>query len=99
MGADSLTYVLVIHKVEDYNKWKKLYDEDGATRKAKGSKGAQLLRNNNDPNHLVVMSEWDNLESAKNFAESEDLSKTMQNAGVIGRPAVFYLEEIEKTDY
>lgn len=99
MGADSLTYVLVIHKVEDYNKWKQLYDDDGATRKAKGSKGAQLLRNNNDPNHLVVMTEWDNLESAKNFAESEDLSKTMQNAGVIGRPAVFYLEEIEKTDY
>lgn len=99
MGVDSLTYVLVIHKVEDYNKWKQLYDDDGATRKAKGSKGAQLLRNNNDPNHLVVMTEWDNLESAKNFAESEDLSKTMQNAGVIGRPAVFYLEEIEKTDY
>ncbi len=94
-----MTYVLVIHKVEDYNKWKQLYDDDGATRKAKGSKGAQLLRNNNDPNHLVVMTEWDNLESAKNFAESEDLSKTMQNAGVIGRPAVFYLEEIEKTDY
>jgi heme-degrading monooxygenase HmoA len=94
-----LTYVLVIHRVEDYDKWKQLYDEDGATRKAKGSKGAQLLRNNNDPNHLVVMTEWDNLESAKNFAESEDLSKTMQNAGVVGRPAVFYLEEIEKTDY
>ena len=94
-----MTYVLVIHRVEDYDKWKQLYDEDGATRKAKGSKGAQLLRNNNDPNHLVVMTEWDNLESAKNFAESEDLSKTMQNAGVVGRPAVFYLEEIEKTDY
>ena len=45
------------------------------------------------------MTEWDNLVSAKNFAESEDLSKTMQKAGVVGRPAVFYLEEIEKTDY
>ena len=32
-----MTYVLVIHKVEDYAKWKTVYDEDGATRKAKGS--------------------------------------------------------------
>jgi heme-degrading monooxygenase HmoA len=99
IGADILTYVLVIHRVEDFDKWKSVYDEDGATRKSKGSKGSHLLRNTNDLNHLVVMTEWDNLESAKNFAESEDLSKTMQKAGVVGRPAVFYLEEIEKTDY
>lgn len=95
----NLTYVLVIHRVEDYAKWKSLYDEDGAIRKAKGSKGAQLLRNTNDPNHLVVMTEWDDLDSAKNFVESEDLSKTMQEATVVGRPAVFYLEEIEKTEH
>ena len=64
--------------MEDYAKWKSLYDEDGATRKAKDSKGAQLLRNTNDSNHLVVMTEWDNLVSAKNFAESEDLAKIKQ---------------------
>ena len=91
--------VLVIHKVEDYNKWKPVYDEDGATRKDKGSKGASVLRNTKDPNHLVVITEWENLEKAKNFAESDDLKNTMLKAGVVGRPAVFYLEEIEKTLY
>ncbi len=99
IGDDSLTFVLVIHRVENYAKWKSLYDEDGAVRKAKGSKGAQLLRNTNDSNHLVVMTEWEDLMSAKNFIESEDLTKTMQKAGVVGKPAVFYLEEIERTDY
>ena len=94
-----MTYVLVIHRVEDYSKWKPIYDEDGATRKAKGSKGLFVFHNANDPNHIVVMSEWENLEKAKNFAESEDLINTMQKAGVVGRPAVFYLEEIERTDY
>ena len=94
-----MTYVLVIHRVEDYSKWKPIYDEDGATRKAKGSKGSFVFHNANDPNHIVVMSKWENLEEAKNFAESEDLINTMQKAGVVGRPAVFYLEEIERTDY
>jgi heme-degrading monooxygenase HmoA len=57
------------------------------------------MRNTKDPNHLVVITEWENLEKAKNFTESEDLKNTMIKAGVVGRPAVFYLEEIEKTPY
>ena len=94
-----MTYVLVIHKVEDYNKWKSAYDENGAMRKTYGSKGAFVFHNSNDPNHIVVMTEWKNMEKAKEFAESEELKIAMQKAGVIGQPAVYYLEEIERTPY
>jgi heme-degrading monooxygenase HmoA len=94
-----MTYVMVIHRVEDYAKWKPVYDEDGAIRKAKGSKGASVMRNTKDPNHLIVITEWENLEKAKNFIESEYLKKTMLKSGVVGRPAVFYMEEIEKTPF
>ena len=93
-----MTYVLVLHHVEDYSRWKPVYDGDRSVRKDRGSKGSSVLRNADDPNHLVVITEWENLESAKNFAESEDLKNTMQKAGVIGRPAVFYLEELERTE-
>jgi heme-degrading monooxygenase HmoA len=94
-----MTYVMVIHRVEDYAKWKPVYDEDGAIRKAKGSKGAQVMRNTKDPNHLIVITEWENLEKAKNFIESEYLINTMLKSGVVGKPAVFYMEEIEKTPF
>ena len=94
-----MTYVLVLHHVEDYSRWKLLYDDDGIVRKNKGSKGSSVLKNADDPNHIVVITQWENMEMAKNFAESEELKNTMQKAGVIGRPAVFYLEEIEKTPY
>lgn len=94
-----MTYVLVIHEVEDYDKWKSVYDEDGATRKAKDSKGAFLFRSAEDPNQLVVLTQWEDMESAKNFAESDDLRITMQKAGVKGRPEVYYLEDIETTPY
>jgi len=50
-----MTYVLVIHKIEDFDKWKSVYDEDGATRKDKGSKGAFVFRNANNPKQLVVL--------------------------------------------
>ena len=94
-----MTYVLVIHKVEDYNKWKPVYDEHGAVRKANGSKGAFVFHNANDPNELVVITQWENLEKAKNFTEAEDLKLAMQKGGVKGQPAVYFLEEIERTSY
>jgi hypothetical protein len=94
-----MTFVMVLHHVEDYGRWKLVFDEDGEVRKDKGSKGASIYKNNDDPNHLVVITELENIEKAKNFAESKDLKNTMVKAGVIGRPAVFYLEEIERTEY
>ncbi len=33
-----MTYVMVIHRVEDYAKWKPVYDEDGAIEKQRVQK-------------------------------------------------------------
>ena len=94
-----MIYVWVMHKVENYDNWKSVFDDNSAMRKAYGSKGAIVFHNANDPNHIFVKSEWENMEKAKSFVESEDLKITMQKAGVIGQPAVYYLEEIERTPY
>jgi heme-degrading monooxygenase HmoA len=94
-----MTYVLVIHKVEDYDKWKKVFDEHGKIRKAKDSKGATIFQDATDPSQLVIISEWDNLEKAKNFAEADDLKTAMQKAGVTSQPIVYYLEELEKAPF
>jgi len=91
-----MTYLLVRHKNKDYAKWKTVFDEHSATRKASGSKGGRLFRNADNPNEIVVIFEWDNLEKARRFAQSEDLKKTMQQAGVIDKPDVYFLEEIER---
>ena len=49
----------------------------------KGSKGAIIYRNTNDPKQLVIITKWEDMESAKNFSLSEDLKATMEKAGVI----------------
>jgi len=41
--------------------------------------------------------EWDDLGKARSFANSDDLVKTMQKAGVSDKPDIYFLEEIEKT--
>jgi quinol monooxygenase YgiN len=92
-----MPYMLVRHTIEDYAKWKPMYDEHAATRKASGSKKAHLFRNADNPNEIVLLFEWDDLGKAKKFSQSEDLIKTMQKAGVIGRPDIYFLDSIEKT--
>ena len=94
-----MTYVLAIQKVEDYDKWKPVFDEHGTIRMAKGSMGASILRNIKDPNQLVIITKWENMESAKNFTLSNDLKTTMKKAGVMGRPELYYLDKIEQTQY
>jgi heme-degrading monooxygenase HmoA len=94
-----MTYVLTIQKVEDYDKWKQVFDEHGDVRRMKGSKGAMIYHDSNDPKQLVIVTEWDNIEDAKNFSMSDELKITMKKAGVKGLPELYYLEEIEKTEY
>jgi hypothetical protein len=42
---------------------------------------------------LVILLEWDDLEKARQFAQSEDLRQTMQRAGVLDQPDVYFLNE------
>ena len=92
-----MVYLLIHHKVEDYGKWKPLFDGHEATRKAAGSLGARLLRNKNDSNDVVAIITWTDMQHAQAFTESPDLHAVMQNAGVLGTPEVLFLEEIGQT--
>lgn len=90
-------YLLVHHKVEDYEKWKVVYDEHEKSRKVAGSQGSRLLRNIEDRNEEVIITTWSDVEQARAFASSPELREAMQRAGVQGMPEVLFLEEVEQT--
>lgn len=91
-----MPYMLVRHNVVDYENWKPIFEEHGSTRRESGSKGGLLFRNADDPNEVVILLEWDDLENARQFAQSEDLREIMQRYGVIGQPDIYFLEEVEE---
>ena len=91
-----MAQILVRHRVEDFKKWKPVFDEDAARRKAAGSEGCRLFRNEKDPNEVVVLCRWKDLGRAHRFAESEETRHAMERAGVMGKPEVYFLDEIEK---
>src|SRR5919199_4326009 len=90
-----MPYMLVRHKVEDFENWKPVFEEHGETRRESGSKGVRLFRNADAPNETVILLEWEDLEDARRFAQSEDLRETMQRVGVADQPDIYFLEEVE----
>ena len=91
-----MAQLFIRHKVKDYPKWKSMFDEHAAKRKAAGCKGGRLFRREKDPKEVVILFEWEDLGKAHQFAESEDLRQTMERAGVLGKPELYFLDELGK---
>jgi len=72
-----------------------VFDERRAIRKAAGSNTGRVFRNADNANELVILLEWDDLERARKFAQSDDLKKAMERAGVSEKPEVYFLEDAE----
>lgn len=90
-----MQYVLIIHEVEDYAAWKTIFDNAAQIRKDAGEISYQLLKFEDDANHIVHFSRWSSLQNARNFFESEHLVEIRKQAGVKA-PRFVYLEELEK---
>ena len=89
-----MPYLLERHKVEDYERWREVFDADAANREASGCRGASIFRDAGDPTILVVLFEWDNLDSLRRRVGSEELREKMRDAGVRGETEFWFLEEV-----
>lgn len=93
-----MVYILIRHKVKDFEKWKPIFDRHSTIRKAGGSKGGRIFRNIDDPSETFIIFKWDTIENAQKFAKSEDLKNRMKEAGVTEKPDIYFVEEIETVD-
>ena len=90
-----MPHVLIIHEVEAYPAWKAVFDGAADLRKRAGEISYQLLRYDQDANHVVHLSAWSSLENARRFFESPELVELRRAAGVKA-PDFLYLQEIER---
>ncbi|RVT75392.1 antibiotic biosynthesis monooxygenase [Flavobacterium sufflavum] len=89
-----MKYVLIIHEVENYITWKKIFDSASQIRKEAGEISYQVLKYENEQNKIVHFSIWSSLEKAKQFFESPKLIEIRKEAGVES-PEFIYLDELE----
>jgi heme-degrading monooxygenase HmoA len=88
-----MAYMFIRHKVQDYKAWKSVFDSKKDLRKRSGEKAYQILRQDDGSNEVVALFEWDNLDNARKYSASSELKEAMQQAGVIGKPEILFLEE------
>ena len=82
------------HKVADERAWQVVFDGNRMARRANGCGQEHVFRSADDPNELIVLLEWDDLERARLYADSDDLRLALRQAGVIGQPDIWFLEDV-----
>ena len=85
------------HDVEDYDRWKSVFDE------LPPAKGGALFhrinRNVDDPNNITVVAGFETTEAARAFVDNPVLKEAMHRAGVTGQPRIEIFEEVEAIQY
>jgi hypothetical protein len=83
-----MAFVVIHHKVKDYNAWRPVYDEHEKSRVSAGITNAKVFRRAEDPNELVILADVADVAKARSWTTSDDLKSAMQRAGVVGPPSI-----------
>ena len=89
-----MVHVFIRHKVNDFGRWKEVFDSSFDLRRQNGELSARMFLSRVDPGRLELLCEWDTLDHARNFFDQPTLKAAMQQAGVVGAPEIEYMEEI-----
>ncbi len=91
-----MAWIHVRHRVEDYNKWKAVYDQTAEFKHRLGWKRYRLYQVAGDRQDILVMEEFTTLEQARTFLNSDDLKQALRVAGIVGQPEILLLEGLEE---
>ena len=84
--------LFVRHRVADYAKWRKVYNDFDTERRGMGVNSYGVYKLDGNPNDVTIYHEFANMETAKAFAGNPKLKETMQAAGVQGAPDIWFAD-------
>jgi len=78
-----VTYMLCRNRVEDYAKWKAVFDSHPEAHQAAGLRLVDMWRSVEDPNNVFFMFEVADMEKAHEFINDPESAKAGEDSGVI----------------
>ncbi len=85
--------MFVRHPVQDYSTWKKAYDDFDTERAGMGVTDHAVYQSFDNLDDVTAWHDFDSIDSAQSFANSERLKEVMQEAGVAGPPTIWFTTE------
>jgi|SRR5215203_514744 len=67
----SMAWTHVRHRVEDYSKWKEVFDSTAEYKRSHGWKGYRIHAIEGDNNHLLVMEEFETEDQVRESATNQ----------------------------
>jgi hypothetical protein len=96
MDATTSSAVVVTHKVADYGKWRPVFDQGEAARRAAGLTGHHVNQSADDANLVAIYLTAPSQDILRSFAASPSLAEGMARAGVVGAPEILPLLPVEE---
>jgi hypothetical protein len=89
-----MTVSFVLHRVADYDAWRRVYDSVAGLQARGGVTSEAVYRAEGDPDNVLVMHQFGSSEEAHAFFENPELREAMGSGGV--DPSSLRLEFFEE---
>jgi len=86
-------YLLCKHQVADFERWKRVFDSHAEAQKKAGLHLLHLLRDERDPNLVVIFFRADDPAGARAFTKAPGAAEAGRESGVIGVPELLLLRD------
>ncbi len=88
-----MTRLFARHEVEDYDAWRKVYDDFDGEREGMGVTAHGVYRGAANGQDVTLWHDFEDMAAAEAFANSPRLMEVMKDAGVSGQPDIWMTEE------
>lgn len=85
-----MTTLFVRHQVKDFTAWRQAYLDAAPLQKRAGVLAESVYQAEDDPNDVTVTHEFTSFAEAKALVGSAELRETMDKAGVVGTPTIWF---------
>lgn len=88
-----MSFLISSIEVEDYNKWRTVFDEGEQSRRQHGMNGGRVYQDVANPNLVTVIVEG-GLSGMQTYRDSQEIKDSMSQAGVLGPPRISFVEDV-----
>ena len=95
-----MAYVLIEHRVGDFETFRQVYLDDAERRERLGCRGGVVFRVADDPDNVIVMLDWETVEGAREFAGSLELEQALEwSTSNVATPRVTVLDQVMESPH